>query len=96
MRGKSLQLEKEISGNVELTYSLLSDVGVKGVAFFDYGNSFNDISKAFSPMLMSYGFGIRWASPMGPLRIEYGIPINPRKDIDSSSGRLEFSIGSMF
>ena len=88
--------EKEISGNVELTYSLLSDVGVKGVAFFDYGNSFNDISKAFSPMLMSYGFGIRWASPMGPLRIEYGIPINPRKDIDSSSGRLEFSIGSMF
>ena len=47
-------------------------------------------------MLMSYGMGIRWASPMGPLRLEYGIPLNPREVIDSKSGRLEFSIGSMF
>ena len=47
-------------------------------------------------LLTSYGFGIRWASPMGPLRLEYGIPINPRPGIDSSSGRFEFAIGSMF
>jgi outer membrane protein insertion porin family len=45
---------------------------------------------------MSYGWGIRWASPIGPLRLEYGIPINPRNIIDSTTGRLEFSIGSMF
>jgi len=70
-------------------------VGVKGVAFFDYGNAFNEKDKMFSTMLMSYGGGIRWSSPIGPLRIEYGIPINPR-DIDSRKGRLEFSIGSLF
>ncbi len=87
---------KEIIGNVELTFPLLADAGLKGVLFFDYGNSFNDKRTAFNTMLMSYGGGIRWASPIGPLRLEYGIPINPRDFIDSTSGRLEFSIGTMF
>ncbi len=88
--------DKEITGNIETTFPLLSEAGVKGVVFFDYGTSFNSISKIADTMLTSYGGGIRWASPMGPLRLEYGIPINPRKDIDSKSGRFEFSIGSMF
>ena len=87
---------KEIIGNVEVTFPLLAEVGLKGVLFFDYGNSFNDNSTVFDTMLMSYGWGVRWASPIGPLRLEYGIPINPRDVIDSSNGRLEFSIGSMF
>ncbi len=87
---------KEIIGNIELTLPLLAEVGLKGVVFFDYGNSFNDKSTVFDTMLMSYGWGIRWASPIGPLRLEYGIPINPRNVIDSKNGRLEFSIGSMF
>jgi outer membrane protein insertion porin family len=88
--------DKEVTGNVELTFPLLSEVGLKGVVFFDYGNSFNDKSTVFDTMLMSYGLGIRWASPIGPLRLEYGIPINPRNAIDSTRGRLEFSIGTMF
>jgi len=49
-----------------------------------------------SSVLMSYGAGIRWASPIGPLRLEYGIPLNPRAGEDSNSGRFEFSIGSLF
>ncbi len=87
---------KELYGNVELTLPLLSEAGIKGVVFFDYGNSFSDKSTIINKMLMSYGYGIRWASPIGALRLEYGIPINPRSDIDSTKGRLEFSIGSMF
>ncbi len=87
---------KEVFGNVELTFPLIPDAGLKGVLFFDYGNSFNDKKAVFDTMLMSYGYGIRWASPIGPLRLEYGIPINPREVVDSTSGRLEFSIGSMF
>ncbi|BCS52436.1 outer membrane protein assembly factor BamA [Geobacter sp. SVR] len=87
---------KEAFGNVELTFPLLSEFGLKGVAFFDYGNSYGYGQNMFSSILMSYGGGIRWASPIGPLRLEYGIPVNPRNGIDSNSGRLEFSIGSMF
>lgn len=85
----------EAFGNTEFSFPLIPDVGVKGVVFFDYGNAFNDKYNMLSTMLMSYGGGIRWSSPIGPLRLEYGIPINPR-DIDSRSGRFEFSIGSMF
>jgi len=87
----------EIFGNAEFSFPLLPDVGVKAVAFFDYGNAFDgNYGSAFDSMLMSYGAGIRWASPIGPLRLEYGIPINPRAGIDSRSGRFEFSIGSLF
>ena len=87
--------EKELFGNVELTFPLIAEAGLKAVMFLDYGNSFTESSEAF-PLLTSYGFGIRWASPMGPLRLEYGIPLTPRSGIDSAGGRLEFSIGSMF
>lgn len=87
--------EKQMFGNVELKFPLLPEFGVKGVAFFDYGNSWTGGLKPPS-LLMSYGAGIRWASPMGPLRLEYGIPINPRPGIDDTSGRFEFAIGSMF
>lgn len=85
--------ETEAFGNTEVTFPLLSDVGVKGVLFFDYGNAF---SGKLPTILMSYGAGIRWSSPIGPLRLEYGFPVNPRSEIDSKNGRFEFSIGSMF
>jgi outer membrane protein insertion porin family len=87
---------KEVFGNTEFTFPILSDVGIKGVAFFDAGNAYGDNQAMFSSVLMSYGGGIRWASPLGPLRLEYGIPLNPRRNIDHPSGRFEFSIGSLF
>ena len=89
--------DKELFGNAELSLPLIQEAGVKGVIFFDYGTSTSSsYAKMFNSMLMSYGGGIRWSSPIGPLRLEYGVPVNPRKDIDSASGRFEFSIGSMF
>lgn len=87
---------KEAFGQTELTFPLLAEFGIKGVTFFDYGNSYGENDKMFSSILMSYGAGIRWQSPIGPLRLEYGIPVNPRSGIDNKSGRFEFSIGSMF
>jgi outer membrane protein insertion porin family len=82
--------------NAELTIPLLKDAGLKGVVFFDTGNSYRYGRDLFSSMQSSYGAGIRWFSPIGPLRLEYGFPLNPRTGIDSNSGRLEFSIGSFF
>jgi len=87
--------EKELFGNVEIKFPLLPEFGVKGVAFFDYGNAWSDGGFKPPTIYMSYGGGIRWASPMGPLRLEYGIPINPRST-DNKSGRFEFAIGSLF
>ncbi|GAM07943.1 outer membrane protein assembly factor BamA [Geobacter sp. OR-1] len=80
----------------EITMPLLKEAGLKGVLFFDTGNSYDKPSQMFSVMRSSYGFGVRWFSPIGPLRLEYGIPLNPREGIDSRSGKIEFSIGSFF
>ncbi len=87
---------KEAIFNVEYTFPLIKDAGLKGVAFFDVGNVYDKGETMFSSFRMSYGAGIRWVSPLGPLRLEYGIPINPRDGVDKSSGRFEFSIGTFF
>ncbi len=42
----------------------------------------------------SWGFGIRWISPLGPLRFEWGIPFDRRayeREID-----FQFTIGNFF
>nr|WP_223913372.1 outer membrane protein assembly factor BamA [Geobacter sp. AOG1] len=82
--------------NIDYSFPLLKDAGLKGVLFFDAGNAYDGLDKLFSRFQTSYGLGVRWFSPLGPLRLEYGIPFNPRTGIDKASGRLEFSIGSFF
>lgn len=42
----------------------------------------------------SVGFGFRWFSPIGPLRFEWGIPLN--KAPDEESMVFEFTIGNFF
>lgn len=87
---------KEAVFNVEYVFPIIKEAGIKGLFFFDTGNSYGSGEQIFSTMRSSYGGGLRWYSPMGPLRLEYGIPINPRRGIDNSGGKLEFSIGGFF
>jgi outer membrane protein assembly factor BamA len=47
-----------------------------------------------SEVLSSVGLGLRYQSPIGPLRLEYGLNLNPRDG--DSSGTLHFSIGFPF
>ncbi|MCH2108264.1 MAG: outer membrane protein assembly factor BamA [Polyangiaceae bacterium] len=42
----------------------------------------------------SWGFGIRWFSPLGPLRFEWGIPFRPLPYEEPI--RFEFTIGNFF
>ncbi|MET0340038.1 MAG: outer membrane protein assembly factor BamA, partial [Polyangiales bacterium] len=48
----------------------------------------------FNRLRYSYGAGVRWFSPMGPLRFEWGFPINARPWEDKM--RFEFTIGQFF
>lgn len=43
----------------------------------------------------SVGLGIRYNTPLGPIRFDYGLPIKKEIDI-SGSGRFHFSLGQMF
>ncbi len=42
----------------------------------------------------SYGFGLRWFSPLGPLRFEWGFPFSPLPF--EQKQRFEFTIGNFF
>ena len=84
--------------NIEIESPVLKAAGVSLVVFFDAGSAFGDPwgqgNINFSDLRLSYGGGVRWVSPMGPLRFEWGFPINPRPGERESV--FDFSMGSLF
>ncbi|MFZ7111621.1 MAG: outer membrane protein assembly factor BamA [Desulfatiglandales bacterium] len=93
--GDGIGGEKMMVYNLEYRFPLLKDQGVIGLVFFDAGNVFTkDENYSFSGIKKSAGAGIRWYSPMGPIRLEYGWVIGPKED--EPSGNFDFSIGGAF
>jgi len=78
--------------NFELIFPFIKDSGMKIAAFYDAGNSWNN-GIDFGDLCQSVGLGLRWYSPIGPLRLEYGHIIDRRGLNDDSDGRWEFTIG---
>ncbi len=68
---------KDAYFNLEYLFPLVKDLGLKGVLFFDTGNAWSDDQDYFSDMRNSVGAGIRWVSPLGPLRLEWGKNLDP-------------------
>jgi outer membrane protein insertion porin family len=90
--------------NLELEFPMFQSAGIRGVVFADAGNAFAPgqwTDKAVSLSLYkSVGFGFRWFSPIGPLRFEWGIPLDRRKNaagayIDQAMD-FQFTIGNFF
>jgi outer membrane protein insertion porin family len=80
--------------NVEYLVPIIKDSGLVGLVFFDAGNAWADEGDSYDGLRKSAGFGIRWFSPMGPLRLERGYIIDRQPGEDS--GRWEFSMGGTF
>ena len=60
----------------EFEYPLLREAGLKWVLFYDLGNSWDSVpSWDYLVVRQDAGFGIRWFSPIGPLRFEWGFPL---------------------
>ena len=59
-------------------------------------NVFNPCNSypTFSNLRYSVGFGFRWISPIGPLRFEWGIPLN--RVVGEDDIVFEFTIGNFF
>ena len=83
--------------SADYVFPILPSAGLRGVVFFDVGNVFNDGEKlTFNPsgLRKNFGAGIRWISPLGPLRLEIGIPVDRLPDEDSFE--VQFTMGSIF
>ncbi|MFO7751038.1 MAG: outer membrane protein assembly factor BamA [Desulfobacteraceae bacterium] len=88
--------EKMIQFNAELLFPLVEDVGLTGVVFYDTGDVYEDSEDiVLEDLYSSYGAGFRWQSPMGPIRIEYGVILDGN-EYKSGEGRWEFSMGGAF
>jgi outer membrane protein insertion porin family len=67
--------------------------GVRFAVFYDIGNVLADpYDFQFSGYNDNWGFGLRLNLPIGPLRLDYGIPITHDK-FNSGSGRFQFGVG---
>ncbi|OCC14909.1 Outer membrane protein assembly factor YaeT precursor [Dissulfuribacter thermophilus] len=76
-------------------FPLIRDMGLHGVVFFDTGNVWENFSNAgFGDVRYSVGFGVRWLSPMGPLRIEWGYNLNTK--VGEEKSNWEFRMGGSF
>ncbi len=94
--GDEIGGDKYIQGNVEYQIPLFKDAGIVGVVFFDIGNVYGrDENMDLGNTRESAGFGVRWYSPVGPIRLEYGHRLDALPGEDSG-GQWEFSMGSVF
>ncbi len=79
----------------EAIFPLIKSMGLHGLLFLDMGNVWDkDQGYDMSEVRKSAGFGIRWLSPMGPLRIEWGYNLDRQPGEDRSN--WEFRIGGAF
>jgi len=94
--GELIGGNKELVMNVEYIFPLYGEIGFKGVVFFDAGNAYRQGDWPWSGPSLKYsaGLGIRWYSPMGPLRFEWGWNLNPGPGEDKRVA--EFTIGTAF
>jgi len=92
-QGKIVGAETYTSGNVEFEQGVTPHWSV--VAFVDgveFAEHMNDYPG--DEALFSVGGGLRWRTIIGPVRLEYGYNLNPRKR--DPVGTLQFSLGFPF
>lgn len=88
--------DKFVQFNSELRFPLVEEAGVIGLVFFDTGDVYaKDEAVDLGNMRESAGFGFRWYSPMGPIRLENAYILDPLPG-EPSGGRWEFTMGAAF
>ena len=83
--------------NIELTFPILdrvrgavwNDMGFLDAQAFHYSNAWQEGDAAA-------GVGLRLNLPIGPLRLDYGIPYKDQGYNHSNTGKFSFDVGYQF
>jgi len=81
-----------LEGNFEFRTPVYGKIG--GVAFVDVGEvRESPFSYNLADLQFGVGVGVRYQTPIGPLRLDFGIPLEPR---GQQPWQVHFSIGQAF
>ncbi len=78
---------------VELTFPIVEKI--RGAVFYDVGVVDGGGVEGSGGVASDVGIGVRLDLPIGPVRIDYGIPISSDQ-FNDSSGKFNFNIGYQF
>jgi len=84
--------------SAEYAFPLVKAANLKAAFFMDWGTSY-DTGQSIDvrDMNLSYGWEIRWISPLGPLRFGYGWVTNDKRPTQFQRGGEQlFTIGTFF
>lgn len=92
-KGNPIGGNSQWEGNIELRFPLYRDFG--GVIFYDYGEVLARArSYTFADLRTTAGFGLRYDTPIGPLRADYGYKLKPFAGAERY--KIYLSIGQAF
>jgi outer membrane protein insertion porin family len=81
--------------NGEIRTALSKNIGIVG--FVDTGNVFSRVSAiSLAELRTSVGTGVRYRSPIGPLRVDFGWKVGTLRSTDNRRWEFHFSIGEAF
>jgi outer membrane protein insertion porin family len=81
---------RKLIANIEYRYTF--NETFQAVVFFDWGNAWTLGGPIVSDFLTGWGPGVRLNTPLGPIRLDYGIGGGK----NAGEGILHFSIGQAF
>jgi outer membrane protein insertion porin family len=90
---------KMVVGNIELTFPLPGtgyDRTLRVFTFFDGGNVWGSLGNSVGANGLRYGYGVglAWISPIGPLKLSLGFPL--QKHTGDQYQKFQFQIGTAF
>ena len=91
--GEFIGGETMVVMNLEYIFPLFDQKNFRGLVFYDTGNSYDGLVN-LNELRHSAGGGLRWFSPMGPIRLELGFNLDPRDSEEAH--QWEFAIGTSF